>query len=151
VREETLLVPAHPEYVNGCEVWVKGGSVGDIVNRVQNGDPTKGWEGDPRMVVLFNKDALDERGVQVGQWILARLGFDGKYHVIAANTPGAPLGLDLIDNLVKYDSRRGYNAAAEIDKHNAAVQKEKDEAFAGKMAERYSRLAFEAKKAGLID
>lgn len=145
MREETLVVPAHPEYINGCQVWVKGGTVGEINRRIQFGDPTKGWEGDPRMTLLYYKDT--------DQWSLVRQSprNPAQYIAIAVKQPGEPVDDRIIDDLVRYDSRRGYDAHKAVSEHNARVEKAKDEYAAAAAAERFKRFAFEVKKAGLDD
>ena len=100
IREQSFAHVAHPEWIDGRRIWRDGG-VEDIVRRIQQGDPTKGWEGDPRLEVYF-EPALN-------RWELWRLESDGQYRLTMASKPGVPLDIDVIDYLVAHDRNRGFD------------------------------------------
>ena len=104
---------AHPEWVDGRRLW-RDGSVEDIVRRIQQGDPTKGWEGDPRLEIYY--DAPRRR------WELWRLEHDNQYRRVLFSDPGAPLDASVIDFLIKHDRNRGYDVHKEVLTVNQGVR-----------------------------
>lgn len=108
--------------------------VHDIMDRVQNGDPTAGWEGDPA-IALFRSE---------GRWELARLGHDGEYHTICRSRPGLVLDGSLITYLVANDLRRKTAAKQieETDALNEAVRRARDDVLEGQMSEALQKVYF---------
>src|SRR5690606_13484044 len=84
VRELTYTSTqiAHPEWVDGRRLWLDP-EVRDVVTRLRDGDPTRGWEGDPRLALYFIPGSR--------QWELMRLEADGEYRTVARSKPGARL------------------------------------------------------------
>ena len=105
--------------------------------RLEDGDPTLGWEGDARLCLYLNY--ADRR------WVLIRLENDGEYRVVTVSPPDQVLNeaeiAKLIMRLVAHDSRRGVDVKAMSDAHNAQVkaaveaeESEKREKLAEKLA-----------------
>lgn len=120
IREQSFAHVAHPEWIDGRRVW-RDGSVEDIVRRIQNGDPTKGWEGDPRLEVYF-EPALD-------RWELWRLEHDGQHRMVMASKPGVALDLDVIDFLVSHDRNRGFDVAKTLHVVNDGIRRSRSTEF----------------------
>jgi hypothetical protein len=99
----------HPQVVNGRNLWVAP-EVQDIIDRLQNGDPSRGWEGDPALALYMGEG---------GRWVLNRYEA-GEYHTVCLSRPNLPLDVRLIDHLVAHDTRRRTAEAIrqEVEKHN---------------------------------
>lgn len=109
----------HPEWVNGRRIWMDG-PMHDLVNRVQRGDPVKGWEGDDRLAIYFNGET--ER------FELWRCEDDGTYRMVCRSDVGMPLDERLIDALLGMDNRRRQTPLAdEIAAHNARLDAEREQ------------------------
>jgi len=124
----------HPQYQKGRRLWTDP-EVADIVHRLHYGDPTLGWEGDPRLALYYRED---------GRWELQRLEADGEYRVVCRSRPGLALDLGLIRHLVAHDMRRK-NALAlqeEIDKANAKVAQDREDALASEANEALSKVVW---------
>ena len=113
IREQSLGNIAHPEWIDGRRIW-RDGSTEDIVRRIQNGDPTKGWEGDPRLEVYFDPKRK--------RWELWRLEHDGQYRPVIYSDPGAILDLTIIDFLVSHDRNRGFDVHRHIEVINGGIR-----------------------------
>ena len=87
----------HPEFLDGRRVWLDP-VMEDIIGKLHNGDPTKGWEGDPRLEVYFEPTQ--------GRWELWRLEDDNEYRMTCRSQPGVPFDDRLIEHLVAHDRRR---------------------------------------------
>jgi hypothetical protein len=87
----------HPEWVEGRRLWLDA-SMRDVIAKLHHGDPTKGWDGDPRLEVYFN--APEQR------WELMRLEDDNVYRMVCRSQPGVPFDERLIEHLVAHDRRR---------------------------------------------
>ena len=70
-----------------------------IVQKLHYGDPTLGWEGDPRLALYHNRD----------HWVLERLEADGAQRVVCRSKPGVSLDERLILRLMEHDHRRGFD------------------------------------------
>lgn len=96
-----------PEMIDGRRIWLDG-PMQDVIDKLQRGDPTKGWEGDPRMYV--RKGCLDERGKLLPpnqQWFeIWREEDDGVHRMTCRSAPGVPFHEGIIDVLVSRDRRR---------------------------------------------
>lgn len=86
---------AHPIHVGGRSLWVDG-AMTDLIDKLHNGDPIRGWEGDPRLAVYWN----DPR------WEIWRLEDDNEYRMVCRSAPGVPFDERLIDRLCEWDMRR---------------------------------------------
>lgn len=89
----------------------------ELLDRLQNGDPARGWEGDPRFTLAWNK--VERR------WELWRREHDEQYRLFARSPLDHPFPIDIIDEIVAHDTRRGFDPKAYVDAHNAAVEAEK--------------------------
>lgn len=87
----------HPEVIDGRHIWVDP-VIADIVSKLHNGDPTKGWAGDPALEVYF--EPIERR------WELWRLEDDREYRMVCRSGPGIPFDERLIEHLVAHDRRR---------------------------------------------
>lgn len=118
-RELTLARVVHPDHlvIGDCHLTL----IDDpLVAPIGDGYAPLGWEGDRRLALYVDR--------RRGSWVLVRLEADQQYR-IAARTDVvaqalAPVDIvgHLISFLVTHDSRRGYDAVAEIDRHNARTE-----------------------------
>lgn len=110
----TLNQIAHPQILpDGSSVWLDAG----IREKLQNGCPELGWEGDPRLEVYLGRDE------RLHVW---RLEHDGEYRLVTRSKPGMPLDDRLIRFLVDHDTHRGYDVKADSDTHNAKLDANKE-------------------------
>lgn len=124
----------HPHALpDGSVVWVDA----SIRDRLQNGCPITGWEGDPRLEVYLGPE---------NRLHLWRLEADGEYRLLARSAPNAPLDERIIHLLVAHDTRRGYKPKESVDAHNAQVRRARDEKDDEKMSEAADRLAHGVRK-----
>lgn len=115
-RENTAGGIVHPEVVDGRGIWLDP-EVQDILDKIQQGDPALGWEGDPRLALYRSED---------GRWELWRLEHDDVMRPFCVSRPGLALDERLILRLVEHDARRGADPGQKVDAVNAAVQRERD-------------------------
>lgn len=103
----------HPEtLMNGDVMMLEG----DVADKIQLGDPTKGWEGDPRLVLAWNR-----RDQRIELWRRER---DEHYHLVLRGKPGKRVvDMGIIDFLVSNDVRRGFNVEKYVNEHNDAVKR----------------------------
>lgn len=123
----------HPQYQQGKRLWTDP-EVADIVQRLHYGDPTLGWDGDPRLALYYLPD---------GRWELQRLEADGEYRVVCRSRPGLALDLGLIRHLVAHDMRKkaAEDLLAAVDKANEAAEKARRAPLEDKAAEAFERVA----------
>lgn len=122
-RELTLTSVYHPEFIDDWQL-VDHPTCRPLVN----GAPDLGWEGDPRLAVYLHNESKT--------FVLWRLEAHGEYMPVARLQPGAPITPgsinSLIRNLIRIDSRRGFDALTEVEQaqtaHNAAIDTERREA-----------------------
>lgn len=136
MRELTLATNQirHPQILpDGSSVWIEAG----IREKLQNGCPELGWEGDPRLEVYLGRDQ------RLHVW---RLEHDGEYRLVTRSKPG--LGLDdrLIRHLVSHDTRRGYDAMNDAEAHNAKVRAAQDAKDADRSMEASEHVAHAIRK-----
>lgn len=96
MRENTATGITFPEWVDGRRLWFDPG-VRAIIDKLQNGDPTLGWEGDPRLTLY----------IEDGRWVLYRMEADEQMRPVCYSRPGLELDERLIRRLVEHDNRRG--------------------------------------------
>ena len=132
MRELTLSTVYHPEFIdNGT--WQRVDH--PTVQRITDGDPTLGWEGDQRLVVYLHLEAQ--------AFVLWRLESNGEYLPVGHFGLGSditPAGVnETIRRLIEVDSRRGFDPYADVvakqeqvAKADAAVYWDGLEAFADK-------------------
>ena len=109
---------AHPEWVAGRRLWMDS-PMRDLIDRIQRGDPVKGWEGDARLDVYFN--GIDER------FELWRREDDEQYRLVARSAPGIAFDERVIDALIGMDTRRRQKSLAqEVIDHNTAVADQRE-------------------------
>lgn len=119
---ELTLRPAeilHPQNLDGRAIWLDP-EVQDLVDRLHLGDPTIGWEGDPRLAIYRGPGRT---------WELWRLENDGEYRMVCKSRPGLGLDNRLIVRLVQHDARRGFDPKKAVDANNAKVDKERNSAI----------------------
>ena len=124
-RELTLTAVYHPQFIDGWQLVDH-----PTLLPVQNGAPDLGWEGDPRLAVYLHGETKT--------FVLWRLENDWIYRPVARLQPGAPITPEsvnsLIRNLVRIDSRRGFDAFTEVEQsqaaHDRVVETERQEATA---------------------
>lgn len=138
MREQSFNDIEHPEFLGGAAVLVDQTAMNDLLDRLQNGDPTQGWEGDPRLVLAFHK--VDQR------WELHRLEADNQYRMLARSKPGMAFPASIIQELVRMDTRRGFDPKAYVDQYNAKVEAEKDYDLSQRTREAAEVLAWALKK-----
>src|ERR1041384_5246756 len=88
----------------------------DFDRRLKEGDASIGWTGDERLGVYYADGRIEIR----------RLCEDGELRVIMRSRPGMKLlDTQALRFLAEHDSqsRRAYDVRAEMDKHNATVER----------------------------
>ncbi len=129
----------HASYMPGGAALITDPTVmNDIVSRLQHGDPTRGWEGDRRLVLAWNRPE--------SRWELWRLEHDEQYRLVMRSKPNLPLQPNLIDELVRMDVRRGFDVGADTRRHNAAVEAKQEYDFGEKMGPKYEKLKWALRK-----
>lgn len=116
MREATLTNLVHPEFVDGRQLWIEP-DVAGVLHRLHYGDPTKGWEGDPRLAVYYDPRAK--------VWELTRYEADGQYRLVARSKPGVRFNESLIDALVARDVRRGFDPHKHIVSVNEGINRKR--------------------------
>lgn len=124
-----LIVPA--ELADGRVVW--GAHEADLSDRLCNGDPTLGWEGDPALKLVRN--VVEER------WEVWRTAPTGEDTLICTRAGARFPGNDLIVALVKADSRR-HDRARQIMADQAARDERRRKDYDDASEDRADRLAF---------
>lgn len=134
MRELTLSRVEHPqEMPSGAAVLVDPLAMDQLLDRLQGGDPTAGWAGDPRLSLAYHRPSQ--------RWELWRLEATGQYSIVSCSRPGYGFPPNLIANLVYRDTRRGYDVKRDVDDHNDALNTTKETAQGDKLAEMSDRLA----------
>lgn len=104
----------------------------DFVTRLHEGDASIGWLGDERLGVYLADDRIE----------IWRHCEDGEPRLILRSRPGhRMLNTDTLRVLAAHDSRRrgGFDAVAEVNRHNAAVEQDRERRHddsAGDLADR---------------
>ena len=114
----------HPQVIDGRVEWFDSG-MQDVIDKIHNGDPTKGWEGDERLAVYRSRTPAGD------VYELMRLEDDGEYRRVVATQPGDPFDDAIITWLVQNDRRRKpdhWSIADEINRHNAKLDADADAA-----------------------
>lgn len=106
-----------PAYVNGQPTWMEEADP-EIVRLLQQGDPTIGWEGDPRLYIRRNHHS--------GGWTVWRLGEDGREYAICSSKGEHKLDKSLLTRLRDHDTRRVDVHQRMLDQ-NARAQKNQDQ------------------------
>lgn len=115
IRENDASGLVHPEYVDGRRLWFDG-AMWDLIRKLHDGDPTRGWEGDPRLAVYYDGPA--------DRWEVMRYEHDGTYRMVCRSKPGVPFDERLIDALVAHDRNRGVSPHELVDAHNRRIAAE---------------------------
>lgn len=114
MRELTLIEVYHPEFIDN--EWQRVDH--PTVRPIQQGAPELGWEGDNRLVVYLHKPSQT--------FMLWRLEHDGEYRAVAKLPPGASITPQSVNtcirNLVRIDSRRGFDALADVEQEMAVQE-----------------------------
>lgn len=139
MRETPFNASEHPDFMpTHAAVLTDTRVMDDLLEKLQNGDETQGWEGDPRLVLAFNKPE--------SRWELWRLEHDEQYRLLARSSPGLPLPHSIIAELVAHDTRRGFNVRQYVDDHNTLIDKQKEQALSETMGPKFERLAWALRK-----
>lgn len=112
----------HPQYIGGRVEWRDSG-MDRVIDKIQNGDPVHGWEGDDRLAVYRIDTPLGP------VFELMRLDEDGEYRRVVKTNPGDPFDDAIIVWLCQNDRRRkpdGWSIADDVDAHNAAIDAERE-------------------------
>lgn len=120
-QREITLAPSeiiHPSVVNGRNLWL-GSGVDELIYKLHYGDPTLGWEGDPRLALYLDDDC----------WVLERLEADDTYRTVCRSRPGVTLDNRLIVLLMEHDQRRGFDVEAVAEFRPFDAFTERDEAM----------------------
>lgn len=111
MRETQFTARDHAAQVpSGAYMLAAGTAMDDLLGRLHNGDPTLGWEGDPRLCIAFNR--------QTDRWEMWRLEHDSQYQLVGVSKPGCAFPPDTIKHLVSIDGRRGYDVVKDVERHN---------------------------------
>lgn len=106
----------------------------ELLDALQNGYPTLGWDGDPLLFLAYNR-ATDR--IEVWRHNLNR---DGKPGLVMQSKPGQRIAdMNIIKVLMDHDTRRT-DVAANIQKHNDKVRKDQLDAQRDKMGDAAERL-----------
>jgi hypothetical protein len=105
----------HPNTLDGRGIWLAP-EVQGFLDRLQNGDSTIGWEGDPRLALYRTQDR---------RWEIWRQEHDGEPRLVCRSRPGLALDNRLIMRLMEHDTRRGFRIKEHVDKVNAKVDADK--------------------------
>jgi hypothetical protein len=112
----TLGGLVHPEWVAWRRLWIDS-LMQDLIFKVQHGDPTKGWEGDPQLCVYATESP---QGIS---WELVRLEEDNEYRLVARSKPGVVFDERIIEMLVARDVRRNpkFDLGQSVIDHNEKI------------------------------
>ena len=104
-RELTLGTVLHPEFIDGGQ-WQRVDH--PVLDPIQSGNAEVGFEGDPRLVVYLN--------LEHQTFVLWRLEHDGEYRPVASisGSINEENVNRLCARLVEIDTRRGFDAGAEV-------------------------------------
>ncbi len=116
MREQSnFRVQDHADQVpSGAYLLADGTAMNDLVDRLQNGQPSIGWEGDPRLCIAYNR--------QTTCWELWRMEADGNYRLCMRSKPGMGFPMNLIEHLMQHDTRRKFDAYRDVERHNDLVK-----------------------------
>lgn len=140
MREHTIDDVHHPDVIHGHRVVRLGEDLHDLADRIKNGDPVQGWEGDVRLTLARFDDP--STGPRYELW---RLEADGEYRLVA-KLPAYRDPSGIIRQLVERDARRGYDVRVAVERHNTKVQAAKDSESADRLGAASDRLAWALKK-----
>ncbi len=146
-REQTIRQIEHAAAMPNGAVTLHYGHLDlhDLADRIKNGSPGEGWEGDARLTLAFFRDPKG-KGSRYELW---RLEGDGEYRLVATLREGVdPRGI--IRRLVEHDARRGFDVHEAVSRHNAKVDKENQRKSDERIGESSERLAFSLMKAAGI-
>lgn len=134
MRETQFDARQHAEHIGGAAVLTDETAMNDLVRRLQQGDPTVGWEGDPRLCIAFNK--------RTDQWELWRFESDSQYRRVLRSKPGMAFPRHLIEQLVQMDRQRGYDLQVDVAAARAKAEADADYKFHEAMGPRIEKLAW---------
>lgn len=122
-------------------VWAPGMGLDDLQDRLRFGDPTKGWEGDPRLTLAHFRDP------RTGDthWELWRLEHDNAYRLVCRSRPNLPFPARLIEQIMEHDRNRGVDVHAVVMAHNRKLNAERDKS-SERIQAAHERLAWALKR-----
>lgn len=113
----------HPQAMpNGAVTWAPGAGLDDLQDRLRAGDPSKGWEGDPRLTLAHFRHPISGDTY----WELWRLEHDNAHRMVCRSRANMPFPHGLIERLVEHDRNRGFNLHETVMQHNRKVNAERD-------------------------
>lgn len=118
---------------SGAAVLVDMRAMDGLLDRLHNGDPTKGWEGDTALFLAFNRPSQ--------RWELWRQE-GGESSLVGRSKPGHPFPSNLIEELVARDVRRGFKPWESVDAHNRAVDAQRQYEQEQRMGPAIDKLAW---------
>jgi hypothetical protein len=116
---------------SGAAFIVDKRAMDGLLDRLQNGEPTKGWAGDKRLALAFHKPSQ--------RWELWRAE-SGSYSLVGRSPVGAGFPADLIDQLVAHDVQRGFDPFQHVQDHNDAIEAQKQKDLSEAMGPVYQKL-----------
>lgn len=134
MRETAFQARDHAETIGHAAVLTDRTAMDDLVRRLQDGDPAKGWEGDSRLCIAFNKVTQS--------WELWRFENDSQYRRVLRSKPGMAFPQNLIEHLVSIDAQRGHDAQVEIAVAKAKAEAAEDYRFSQAMQPKIEKLAW---------
>ncbi len=122
---------------SGAAFLVDQREMDGLLDRLQNGSPERGWQGDPRLALAFHKPSQ--------RWELWRAEAGG-YSLVGRSPVGAGFPADLIDQLVARDVQRGFDPFQAIQDHNDALESQKQRDLSEALGPAYSKLFWSLRK-----
>lgn len=99
----------HPERIGNSLTWMPGRGLDDIANDLRL------W--DSRLTLAFHKPSQ--------RWEVWRFE-NGQYSLVCRSRPGLAFPGNIVQELQARDTRRGYDVQSDIERHNAAVDRDKE-------------------------
>lgn len=122
---------------SGAAFLVDQREMDGLLDRLQNGDATRGWQGDPRLALAFHKPSQ--------RWELWRAE-SGGYSLVGRSPIGAGFPANLIDQLVVRDVQRGFDPFQHVQDHNDALDVQRDNELSEAMGPAYQKLFWALRK-----
>lgn len=117
----------------------------DLADRIKNGDPVSGWEGDPRLTLALYTDPKNPINQTYELWRQ-----EGEGYSLVAKLRGGLDPYTILPELVKRDQRRGLDIREAVDRHNAKVQAAKDAASSERSFDAAERIVWALRKDGAL-
>ena len=139
---------SQPRYLPDGRVLFVEGDVLDIGRRLNEGDATRGWEGDPTMRLVRASSTSSGSG-ETWWWEVWRDSeTDGEPYCCLRSKPFAALDARIIDLIVAADSRKR-DVVAEVHTHNERILRDRQAAADERMEEANDKLLWGLRKDGV--